>query len=416
MNMIEVEHLWKNFRIPHEKRTTVFETLVGLFDIKKGYEEFTALTDINFNAKKGEWLGVIGPNGSGKSTLLKIIANTIRPTRGRVNVNGRITSFLELGVGFQTDLTATENIYVYGAIIGFSDAEVKERIDGILDFAGLKRFANTKLKNFSSGMIVRLAFSTAIQTEPEILLLDEVLAVGDMEFQQKCFAVFERYRQEDKTVIFVTHDMNSVKKFCDRALLLNHGEQVAFGDTGEVIDEYVYGVGPEAAGVPETVTEEGGGQPAEPIVVEGAEDMGRWENKRVEITDVKFIDKFGNEHATFMSGDLMKIRMLYSAPELVEEPVFGVAIYNVNGLQCFGTNTELKNTPIKSVEGVGHVDLIIEKIPMIEGKFLVTVAVQSKDNIHYDWLDKQYSFNVARSGGDTGLFDIPCKWKSDKTW
>jgi len=239
MNKIEVEHLWKNFRIPHEKRTTVFETLVGLFDTKKGYEEFTALKDINFSVEKGDWLGVIGPNGSGKSTLLKIIANTIRPTRGRVNVNGRITSFLELGVGFQPDLTATENIFVYGAIMGFSDAEIKERVDRILDFAGLKRFANTKLKNFSSGMVVRLAFSTAIQTEPEILLLDEVLAVGDMEFQQKCFAVFEQYRQEDKTVIFVTHDMNSVKRFCDRALLLNHGEQVAFGDTGEVIDEYI---------------------------------------------------------------------------------------------------------------------------------------------------------------------------------
>ena len=238
MNMIEVEHLWKNFRIPHEKRNTVFEALVGLLDTKRGYEEFTALTDINFSVKKGEWLGVIGPNGSGKSTLLKIIANTIRPTKGKVKVNGRITSFLELGIGFQPDLTAAENIYVYGAIMGFSDADIKEREDGILDFAGLKRFKDTKLKNFSSGMVVRLAFSTAIQTEPEILLLDEVLAVGDREFHQKCFTVFERYRKEDKTVVFVTHDLNSVKRFCDRALLLNHGAQVAFEDTDEVVDEY----------------------------------------------------------------------------------------------------------------------------------------------------------------------------------
>lgn len=411
--MIEVEHLWKKYRIPHEKRNTIFETLVGLFETKKkGYEDFTALKDIHFSVKKGEWLGVIGPNGSGKSTLLKIIANTIRPTKGRVKVNGGLTSFLELGVGFQLDLTATENISIYGAIMGFSDAEIEERVEGILDFAGLKHFANTKLKNFSSGMIVRLAFSTAIQTEPEILLLDEVLAVGDMEFQQKCFEVFERYRQEDKTVVFVTHDMNSVKRFCDCTLLLNHGEQVAFGDTGGVIDEYVYGVGPEAAGVPETVTEVEEVQPAEPIVVEGAEDTGRWGNKRVEITDVKFIDKFGNERTTFMSGDLMTFRILYYAPELVEDPVFGVAIYkNQNGLECFGTNTELKNIPVESVEGVGHIDFIIEKIPMIEGKFLVTVAVHSKDNIHYDWLDKKYSFNVVRSGRDSGLFDISCKWK-----
>jgi lipopolysaccharide transport system ATP-binding protein len=239
MKMIEVKHLWKEYRIPHEKRNTAFEALIGLLDIKKAYEEFIALKDINFSVEKGEWVGVIGPNGSGKSTLLKIIANTIRSTTGRVAVNGRITSFLELGVGFQPDLTAIENIRVYGAIMGFSDDAIEERVDGILDFAGLKQFADTKLKNFSSGMIVRLAFSTAIQTEPEILLLDEVLAVGDMEFQQKCFDVFERYRKEDKTVVFVTHDMSAVKRFCDRALLLNHGEQVAFGETGEVVEMYL---------------------------------------------------------------------------------------------------------------------------------------------------------------------------------
>jgi lipopolysaccharide transport system ATP-binding protein len=415
MNLIEVEHLWKTFRIPHEKRNTAFEALVGLFDTKRGYEEFTALNDITFSLEKGEWLGVIGPNGSGKSTLLKIIANTIRPTKGRVKINGRITSFLELGVGFQPDLTAIENIRVYGAIMGFSDREIEERVAGILDFGGLKQFEDTKLKNFSSGMVVRLAFSTAIQTEPEILLLDEVLAVGDMGFQQKCFDVFERYRKEDKTVVFVTHDMNSVKRFCDRALLLNHGEQVAFGDTGEVVDEYVYGGGPEAAGVPESVPEVEETRTVKPSVVEGVEVTERWGNKRVVITGVEFIDKFGNDCTTFMSGDSMKIRLRYYAPKLVEEPVFGVAIYDVDGLQCFGTNTELKNAPVESVEGVGHIDLLIEKIPMIEGKFLLTAAVHSKDNIHYDWWDKKYSFNVARSGRDAGLFDIPCKWNGNKT-
>ena len=413
MKKIEVEHLWKEYRIPHEKRNTAFEALVGLLDTKRGYVQFTALKDINFSVEKGEWVGVIGPNGSGKSTLLKIIANTIRPTTGRVTVNGRLTSFLELGVGFLPDLTAIENIRLYGAIMDFSDDAIEERVDGIIDFAGLKQFADTKLKNFSSGMIVRLAFSTAIQTEPEILLLDEVLAVGDMEFQQKCFGVFDRYRQEDKTVVFVTHDMSAVKRFCDRALLLHHGEQVAFGDTGEVVDEYVYGAGPEAAAVPESVPDVEGTPTVEPIA--GAEDEGRWGNKRVVITSVEFIDKFGNDCTTFMSGDLMKIRLLYYAPELVEEPVFGVAIYNVDGLQCFGTNTELKNTPVESVDGVGHIDLIIEKIPMIEGTFLLTAAVHSKDHVPYDWLDKKYSFNVARSGRDVGLFDIPCKWKGNKT-
>lgn len=239
MKVIEVEQLWKKYRIPHEKRNTIFETLMGLFDSKMGYEEFTALKDINFSVEKGEAIGIIGPNGSGKSTLLKIIANTIRPTKGSVKVKGRITPFLELGVGFQPDLTAKENIYVYGAIMGFSDKEIKGQVDKILDFAGLKRFADTKLKNFSSGMTVRLAFSTAIQSDPEILLLDEVLAVGDMDFQQKCFEVFKRYRQEKKTIVFVSHDLNSVKQFCDRAILLRQGEQVVAGKSDDVIDRYM---------------------------------------------------------------------------------------------------------------------------------------------------------------------------------
>ena len=240
MNMIEVEHVWKIFRIPREKKNTIFETLLGLFDNKKkGYQEFVALKDINFSVRRGEWIGIIGPNGSGKSTLLKIIANIIRPTKGRVRVNGKITSFLELGIGFQPDLTAIENIYIYGAIMGFSDSQMKEKVEKILDFSGLKRFSNTKLKNFSSGMVVRLAFSTAIQTEPEILLLDEVLAVGDLEFQKKCFNIFEQYRKQDKTVIYVSHDLNSVKRFCDRALLLNNGEQIALGNSEEVIDKYI---------------------------------------------------------------------------------------------------------------------------------------------------------------------------------
>ena len=238
MDIIEAKNVWKNYKIPHEKRNTLFESLYGLMDSKMGYESFTALKDINFTVKKGEWLGVIGHNGSGKSTLLKVIANTIRPTKGKVTVNGKITSFLELGIGFQQDLTAKENIKIYGAIMGLSDNEIEDRIDGILEFGGLNRFKDTKIKNFSSGMIVRLAFSTAIQIEPEILLLDEVLAVGDLDFQKKCFEVFDRYREMDKTVVYVSHDLSTVQRFCDKVLLLNHGEQIGIGNPEEMINLY----------------------------------------------------------------------------------------------------------------------------------------------------------------------------------
>ncbi len=238
MYMIEVKTVSKIFKIPHEKKNTIFEVFKAIFAGKRGYEQFVAIKDISFAVERGEWLGIIGPNGSGKSTLLKIIANTIRPSKGEVRVNGKITSLLELGIGFQPDLTAKENIEIYGAIMELSDREIEQKIDQILDFGGISRFRDTKLKNFSNGMMLRLAFSTAIQIKPEILLLDEVLAVGDLDFQKKCYEVFENYKKKDITVVFVSHDLVSIQKFCDRVLLINHGEKVGIGDPNVMIEMY----------------------------------------------------------------------------------------------------------------------------------------------------------------------------------
>lgn len=238
--VVEVEGLSKTFRIPHERRTTVFETLAGALR-KNEYEVFSVLQGVTFSVGEGECVGIIGDNGSGKSTLLKVIANILRPSGGTVTVRGRMTPFLELGVGFQPDLTVRDNVAMYATIMGLSNGLIRERIDDVIEFAGLGRFEDAKLKNLSSGMQVRLAFSTAIQTDPDVLLVDEVLAVGDMEFQQKCFEVFNRYRKEGVTTLFVSHDLGAVRRFCDKTLLLSHGRQVAFGDTGEVIDWYVNG-------------------------------------------------------------------------------------------------------------------------------------------------------------------------------
>lgn len=237
MDVITVEHLCKVFRIPHEKRNTLFATLTG-FMKPQSYEKFHALQDISFTIEEGEMFGVIGKNGSGKTTLLKILANIMRPTSGRIEVKKVVTPFLELGVGFQYDFTAVENIQMYGIIMGLSRHEIIDKTDDILEFAGLEQFRDTNLKNFSSGMQVRLAFSTAIQTNPQILLLDEVLAVGDMEFQKKCYEVLDRFKKEGVTIIFVSHDLESVKKHCSRTLLIDHGKQVMVGDTHEVVARY----------------------------------------------------------------------------------------------------------------------------------------------------------------------------------
>jgi len=239
-NAIIVEHLSKRFRIPHERKTTVYQHIAGLFHGGSySYEEFAALQDISFTVKHGETFGIIGPNGSGKSTLLKILAGVLYPDGGRVQVNGKIAPFLELGVGFQPDLSAKDNIYLYGAIMGLTRKEIARKYDEILEFAELKRFESMKLKNFSSGMAVRLAFSTAIQTDPDILLVDEVLAVGDEAFQRKCTGKIDEIRRDGKTILFVSHALESVRELCKQSILLKDGKMVSSGATPNVIENYL---------------------------------------------------------------------------------------------------------------------------------------------------------------------------------
>ncbi|OPY20179.1 MAG: putative ABC transporter ATP-binding protein [Methanomethylovorans sp. PtaU1.Bin093] len=407
MPVIEVEKLEKSFRIPHEKRTTLFEALTGVFK-PESYEVFDALKDISFDVEEGEFFGIIGENGSGKSTLLKIIAGILYPSSGEVHIRKKVTPFLELGVGFQPDMTAVENIKTYGTIMGMSKHDIRSRTDDILEFAGLERFKDTKLKNFSSGMQVRLAFSTAIQTDPEILLMDEVLAVGDMDFQQKCLDVLNNYRKEGVTIVFVSHDLGSVRRFCDRTLLLHKGEQVALGNTAEVIDKYVYGE--QEKNVSEATHNAVDSDPA--ILAEDQTYLNnsRWGDQKVEILNVEFYDKFGNLSNRFNSFDVMTIRILYNAHEKVLDPIFGIALYSEKGENLFGTNTELRDITIDHIEGKGHIDLKIDSISMLSGRFLLTVAIHSRTHNPYDWHDKLYHFDVIPTGRDAGLFDVPCKW------
>lgn len=410
MPTIEVEHLHKIFRIPHEKRNTLFESLAGSLRPPQ-YETFQALKDINFTVEEGEALGIIGENGSGKSTLLKIIANILRPTGGSVKVHKKITPFLELGVGFQPNFTASENVKTYATIMGISKREIESKLDDVLEFAGLEKFRDTKLKNFSSGMQVRLAFSTAIQTDPEILLMDEVLAVGDMEFQQKCLDVLNQYRKEGVTIVFVSHDLGAVRRFCDKTLLLHKGVQVALGNTADVIDKYVYGGSTEET---EEVAEASQVQLDEPETElpekEEHKETNRWGSGKVEITSVELYDKFGNKSSRFNSFDPMKIRIFYKANQKIIDPIFGVALYSEKGDHLFGTNTELKNLTIDYIEGSGHLDLQIERIPMLTGRFLLTVAVHTRDQKPYDWLDKQYSFDIIPTSRNAGVFEVDCNW------
>ena len=239
--VIEVSGVSKAFRLPHERRTTLKEHVLHPFD-RTSYEVQQALDDVTFTVDEGEFFGIIGPNGSGKSTLLKILAGIYRQDLGTVRVDGRLSPFIELGVGFNPELTARDNVRINGTLLGLGKRELHERFDGIFEFAGLQRFVDQKLKNFSSGMQVRLAYSIAVQVDFDVLLLDEVLAVGDAEFQEKCFATFTRFREEDKTIVLVSHDLGAVATFCDRAVWLQNGRVGAIGSPAEVVERYAPGV------------------------------------------------------------------------------------------------------------------------------------------------------------------------------
>lgn len=236
--MIIGRSISKKFRIPSERRNTLFEEVVAFVKGRRRYEEFWALKNVSFEVEAGEIFGITGPNGSGKTTLLAIIADIIYPDSGELIVKGRITPILALGVGFNPELTARENVYMYGALMGMKREKMEEKYEEIFEFAELRKFENMKLKNFSSGMNARLAFSTAVATEPDILLLDEVLAVGDMEFQKKCMDEINRLNNNGTTIIFVSHNVEAVRNLCGRAMFLNNGEVMAMGDAEEVVDAY----------------------------------------------------------------------------------------------------------------------------------------------------------------------------------
>lgn len=236
--MIEAKNISKKYKIPHEKKLTLFETLFAYATNRMTYEPFHALRDVSFQIRKGEVVGLIGKNGSGKTTLLKILGNVISPTTGTVHTKGTVAPFLSLGVGFHHELSAQENLYLYGAILGIRRKDIERNMNRILSFAGVERFKNMKLKNFSSGMIGRLAFALMIQTDSDIFLLDEIFATGDKDFVPRSLSVLEAYKREGKTIVLATHDLDLIRQYADRVILLHEGRVRNFGDTDAVLKEY----------------------------------------------------------------------------------------------------------------------------------------------------------------------------------
>ncbi len=324
---IVVEGLSKSFRRPQEQMHTLKERALHPFR-RTGFDEFTAVRDVSFTVERGEFFGIVGRNGSGKSTLLKLLAGIYRVNSGEIYMDGRVSTFIELGVGFNPDLAARDNVLINGVMLGLTRREALARYDEVMAFAELENFADLKLKNYSSGMQVRLAFAVMIQVDADILIIDEVLAVGDVAFQQKCFDVFNRLRDEGKTILFVTHDMSAVQRFCHRAMLLEHGEQRLIGDPERVAAEYVeinFGRDRTAGGPTET---------------READAPERYGDGVAEILETWFTDEDGERTEALRQGSTCSVVVRVRFHEAVEHPAIAVLLENDRHYPLFATSSE----------------------------------------------------------------------------
>jgi ABC-type polysaccharide/polyol phosphate transport system ATPase subunit len=391
---IAIEHLTKVFRVPLE-RTTSLKQLAQRGFRSGGYRRFEALHDISIEIRRGEFFSVIGPNGSGKSTLLKIMAGIYRVTNGRVAVVGRLSPFIELGVGFNAELTARENIFLTGAILGLPRSLVAERFDEIVQFAELSEFIDQKLKNYSSGMLVRLAFAVAIQAHADILLVDEVLAVGDAGFQEKCFEVFRRFKAEGRTIVFVSHDMASVQEFSDRVLLLNRGRaRGVFSPAGAAV-EY------------SRLQEEH----ANSLLAEHPGTSSPEAAERPHIASIQMLDAEGNPTHAIQRGQSVTVRLRIANPR--REPLnAGVAIYRDDGLYCFGTNTVVAHAAVPAdAELVLNLDYKCMDIQ--HGTYWLTAGLfGARLGVVYEMRERLYSFHVAQGDGFEGVVYMHHQWRS----
>jgi ABC-2 type transport system ATP-binding protein len=386
---IKVENVGKVFKLPHEKTNSVKGIFLNFWRHDKTYEKQKVLDDISFEIKKGEFFGILGRNGSGKSTLLKLMAAIYHPTSGDIQINGQLTPFIELGVGFNPELTGRENVFLNGALLGFSRAEMEEMYDEIVDFAELERFMDQRLKNYSSGMQVRLAFSIAIRAKSDILLIDEVLAVGDYNFQAKCLAVFEQLKKDGVTIVFISHDMESVRRFCDNVILIEKGKIIARGSTQKVIDGYMrLNAKKEKLGN------------AAPF---GMEDAQKEEGK-IKITKTRVLDgKLAP--AEEIGADTYVLEVSLKALDDCSDYVPGVILRNLNGIRVTASNTDWSDDKLPPLKK-GQSLTVRFKFPNVleRGVYYLSSNVVSRETKgFYDWDNDADTVFIQRSNETGGI-------------
>ena len=380
---------------------------------KKNYREHAALHDVTLEINKGETVGIIGTNGSGKSTLLKIITGVIRQTEGEVEVDGRISALLELGAGFNMEYTGIENVYLQGDMMGFSRQEIEQKMEDILGFADIGDFVHQPVKTYSSGMFVRLAFAVAINIEPEVLIVDEALSVGDVFFQAKCYRKFEEFKKQGKTILFVSHDLGSITKYCDRAILLNKGRKVMEGTPKEAVDRYKMAL----------VEQEEADCREHASLWEAGADSGKWReklplnpdtleygDKKAEIVDFAIMDKTGKVTNIIEKGDPFTVKVKVKFAEDVAEPVFAFTFKNLMGIEITGTNTMFENEGVEPRKA-GDVQSVAftQRMVLQGGEYLLSLGCTGYEHETFQVHHRLYdvcSLTVISNKNTVGFFDM----------
>ncbi len=416
-------------------------TLIG--DLKPD-ETFQALRGVSLSVPKGCTYGVIGRNGSGKSTLLKCVAGITRPTTGTVTVDGRISALIELGAGFHPEISGRENIFINGVMLGLTKKEIQYRFDEIVEFAEMQEFIDAPVKTYSSGMYMRLGFAVAVHVDPEVLLVDEVLAVGDQGFTHKCLDKFAEFRRRNKSILLVTHSLDLVEKFCDTAHWLDHGVSRGEGDPKRIVAAYIINVedseenelakaeaarvaaAAKAVSTPDPVEgvepkAESGQSPAEsgegpaPAEPEGPKDgfksdEGRWGTREIEITNVTISGPDGEAGHVFQSGDSIKVRMDVTSKDTITDFVFGLGLFNADNVCVYGTNTNLEEFRPTEINGAGSVTFTIDKLDLVEGTYRLDLAAHKADGYPYDYHRLLYTFRVKSRIRDVGIYRPDHSW------
>ncbi len=392
---VEAVGVSKKFRLIKERNNSLKATI--LRGRRVIADDFWALRDVSFHVEQGETFGLIGENGSGKSTMLKCLTGILRPNAGQVMVHGKVSALLELGAGFHPELSGRENVFLNGAILGLSQKELRRRFDEIVEFAGIGPFIDEPVKNYSSGMYVRLGFSVAINVDPDVLLVDEVLAVGDEAFQRKCNEKFAELRNHGKTIVVVSHGMSTVQNLCDRAAWFSHGKLMAVGPPNEVIDAYV-----ETVQIDREVDEQG---------------RSRWGSGEGRITNVELLDRAGEPVSRLHGGETVVVRIHYDMHQAIERPVFGLHFKTVDGFVVSGPKSRDVECVPEKLNGTGHVDVTFDELRLLPGTYDITAGLSDYSSLHaYDVRRDIVRFDVERGTflEESGVVALGGQWRIDE--